>query len=63
MTTKSVTVIGSNLFQVAADQFGDSLQWVNLARENGLSDPFLNGTTILRIPAADPLFADGVGAQ
>ena len=63
MIIKSVTVINSNLFQVAADQLGSPLQWVNIAQENGLTDPFLNGTVVIRIPAADPTFADGVGAQ
>ena len=63
MIIRSVTVVSSNLFQVAADQLGDPLQWVNVAQENGLTDPFLNGTVVLRIPAADPAFADGVGVQ
>jgi hypothetical protein len=60
---RTITVVGSNLFHVAAEQLGDPLQWANLAQENGLADPFLEGTVVLRIPAKDPAFADGIGAQ
>lgn len=63
MIIRTITVVGGNLFQVAADQLGDPLQWINLAQENGLADPFLEGAVVLQIPAADPSFADGVGAQ
>lgn len=39
---KPLTVpAGSNLFRVAAQQLGDATQWIRIAMQNGLNDPFL----------------------
>ncbi|HQT79641.1 MAG TPA: hypothetical protein PLD10_21575 [Rhodopila sp.] len=56
-------MVGGNLFALAAAELGDALQWVNLAQENALSDPFLTGTAVIRIPSPNKAFADGIGAQ
>jgi hypothetical protein len=55
--------IGGNLFEVAARQYGSALQWINIAKANGLSDPVLIGQTKLKIPAYSPAFSDGIGPQ
>jgi hypothetical protein len=46
-----VTVAGGNLFRVAAEQLGDATQWYRIARVNGLTDPFIQGTVTLTLPA------------
>ncbi len=58
-----ITVTGGNLFQVAAVQLGDALQWINIARANAISDPMLSGMAQLVIPASQASFADGIGPQ
>lgn len=59
--TRTVTVSSTNLFQVAADELGDALQWTRIARMNGLTDPFIVGIVELKLPTVDPsLDADGV---
>jgi nucleoid-associated protein YgaU len=63
MITQTLTVAGGNLFQIAAAQLGDAMQWVNIAQANGLADPFLNGLQLLIIPPANPAFSDGLGQQ
>lgn len=63
MVVRTVTVIGGNLFAIAARELGDALQWVNLAQANNLHDPFLRGQVTLNIPARDDAFAHGIGAE
>lgn len=58
-----VTVVGGNLFRVAAEQLGDATQWIRIAQANGLSDPMLSGVVVLRIPATDPQAGGGVAVQ
>jgi hypothetical protein len=58
-----ITVIGSNLFEIAARQLGSALQWVNIARSNGLADPILSGQNKINIPAYSVAFVDGIGPQ
>jgi hypothetical protein len=58
-----VTVVGGNLFRVAAEQLGDATQWVRIAEANGLSDPMLSGMVSLRIPAVDPQAGGGIAVQ
>jgi hypothetical protein len=59
----TITVIGGNLFEVAARQLGSALQWVNIAQVNQLRDPMLSGQNQLTIPSVSPAFADGIGQQ
>ncbi len=60
---KTISVITGNLFSIAASALGDPLQWINIARINGISDPFIYEPTQLYIPEASPAFSDGIGPQ
>ena len=60
---EKITCIGGNLFEIAAKQLGSALQWINIARANGLVDPYLVGQIELVIPTASSSFADGIGPQ
>ncbi len=46
-----VRIAGGNLFRVALDELGDATQWDRIADLNGLTDPWLNGSHTLNIPA------------
>lgn len=48
---KTVTAGGGNLYQIAAQQYGDASRWTDIAKANGLSDPNLTGFKTLVIPA------------
>ena len=58
-----VTVVGGNLFQIAAEQLGDATQWVRIAQLNNLQDPMLSGLTILVLPPLDPEAGGGIVGQ
>ena len=60
---RSITVVGGNLFQIAAEQLGDATQWIRIAQLNSLLDPFLVGVITLLIPDADPNAGGGIAAQ
>lgn len=60
---RTITTFEGNLFEIAAAELGDALQWINIARVNNLRDPMLSGQTELKIPPALPAFADGIGPQ
>jgi nucleoid-associated protein YgaU len=60
---QTLTVIGGNLFSIAASVLGDATQWVRIAALNQLTDPFLSGQQTLRIPDAAPGAGGGVGQQ
>ena len=60
---KSITVVGGNLFRIAADELGDATQWIRIAQLNGISDPVLVGLTSLLIPDRNPDAGGGVAAQ
>ncbi len=47
---RTITVVGGNLFRIAADELGDATQWTRLARLNGLKDPMLSGVVVLQLP-------------
>ena len=63
MTARSITVVGGNLYQIAAVQLGDATQAVRIAQLNGITDYFLNGVTTLLLPAADTGAGGGVPPQ
>lgn len=48
---KTVTLSGSNLYQVASDQYGDATRWDSLAKVNNLSDPNLSGVNTIVVPS------------
>jgi hypothetical protein len=60
---ETITVIGGNLFEIAAAELGDALQWINIARTNNLKDPMLSGQIQIVIPAYSSIFSDGIGPQ
>lgn len=51
--TKTLAVNNGSLFRVALREYGDALQWERIARASGLTDPLINGLTILKIPPRD----------
>jgi hypothetical protein len=59
----AVTVIGGNLFEIAAKQLGSALQWINIARANNLIDPMLSGQSQINVPLYSSVFVDGIGPQ
>jgi hypothetical protein len=55
-----VTVIGGNLFHLAAVYLADATQWIRIAQANDLSDPVLIGLVELTIPPVDPTAGGGI---
>jgi hypothetical protein len=60
---QTIIAIGGNLFEIAAAQLGDALQWINIARANNLTDPMLSGQNQIIIPPLSSVFSDGIGPQ
>ena len=60
MSTQTITVVGGNLFALAAVYLNDATQWVRIAQANGLSDPLLTGLNTLVIPEKNPNAGGGV---
>lgn len=56
---KTVTISGGNLYQVAAQHYGDATKWTAIARANGMTDPQLSGINTLVIPP-NPSASGGV---
>lgn len=50
------TVIGGDLYRIAAEAYGDATQWYRIAAANGLTDPLVAGpiTLIIPDPTAQP---------
>lgn len=46
-----VTTAGGNLYQMAANAYGDAMAWPTIAKANGLSDPILSGVQTVTVPA------------
>jgi hypothetical protein len=59
----TVLTQGTNLFELAANELGDALQWINIARFNNVTDPFIYAQTTITIPDFSPAFQDGIGPQ
>lgn len=49
--SRVVTSASPNLFQVAANEYGDATLWTAIAKANGLTDPKVSGIASLAIPA------------
>jgi hypothetical protein len=58
-----ITVVGGNLFRIAAEQLGDATQWLRIAQLNALSDPNIAGVVTLLIPDVDPNAGGGIATQ
>lgn len=50
VNTRTVTVAGANLMQLAAQYLGDATQWNRIAQLNGLFDFIVAGVVTLKIP-------------
>lgn len=57
---ETVTVVGGNLYAIAADRLGDATQWIRIAQANDIVDPMLQGVVTLVIPPRDPAAGGGV---
>lgn len=57
---QTVTVVGGNLYAMAAQYLGDATQWIRIAQQNGLTDPQIQGIATLTIPDVNPLATGGV---
>ena len=60
---KQITVVGSNLFEVAAKYLNDASQWIRIAQLNNLVDPELSGVNTLLLPPVDPSAGGGIASQ
>ena len=60
---QALTVVGGNLFRIAAEQLSDATQWIRIAQLNGIADPVLSGVIKLQIPDPDPTAGGGVVRQ
>lgn len=58
-TAKVITVPPGNLFDVAAVYLGDGTQWNRIASLNGMSDPFFETITTLKLPPVNPSAGNG----
>jgi hypothetical protein len=52
---RAIHVSGQTLFHVAEMQLGDAMRWVELARINGMVDPWIWGVRRILIP---PVLSD-----
>jgi len=50
---RTITVSSDTLFAVAARELGDAAQWTRIAKLNGITDPWINGTMSIRLPLLD----------
>jgi len=55
-----LTVVGANLFQLAAIYYGDATQWALIANANGLVDPIITGQMTLIIPQLNNVNTGGI---
>jgi hypothetical protein len=60
---RNFTIVGGNLFRLAAEQLGDATQWIRIAQANNLTDPIVIGVANLVLPDKDPAAGGGVAAQ
>lgn len=60
---RTINAIGGNLFEIAASELGSAMQWINIARANGMRDPVITGQVQIIIPPFSSIFSDGIGPQ
>ena len=62
---QTITVNGGNLYQLAAQYLNDATQWIRIAVQNGMSDPFINVPQPVQIviPDLDATATGGVAPQ
>lgn len=54
-----ITVVGGDLYRIAAKTYGDATQWYRIAQANGLTDPIVAGPAMLVIPDPTPRPTNG----
>jgi hypothetical protein len=59
----TLTILGGNLFAIAAQQYGDFSGWWLLAQGNGITDPMLSGTSTLTVPPYSAALSGGLPPQ
>ncbi len=59
----SITVVGGNLFALAAQYYGDASQWALIAQANNLTDPMIVGEQTLLIPPLNGIDTGGIVQQ
>ncbi len=59
---KIIPVSNANLFQIAAQEYGDATQWTTIANANGLSDPMIE-TTITADVDGNTITFNGIPAS
>jgi len=62
VSVQTITVVGGNLFALAAVYLNDATQWIRIAQANGLSDPVLTGLNKLVIPEKNPNAGGGIAS-
>ena len=60
---KQITVVGGDLFHIAARYLGDATQATRIAALNKLSDFQISGITTLTLPPVDASLTGGVPVQ
>lgn len=56
----TITVVGGNLFALAAQYYGDASQWALIAQANNLIDPMIVGVMTLLIPPLNGIDTGGI---
>ena len=59
----TISVVGGDLFHIAAQQLGDATQWIRIAQLNNLMDPNVPGQMTLLIPDVVPNATGGIATQ
>jgi hypothetical protein len=62
MSAQTITIVGGNLFALAAVYLNDATQWIRIAQANGISDPVLIGLNTLIIPPVNPTAGGGIAS-
>lgn len=60
---RNITVVGGNMFRLAAEQLSDATQWIRIAQANNLTDPIIVGVVSLWLPDRDPTAGGGIAPQ
>lgn len=48
---RTILVSNTTLFNIAARELGNAMYWTVLAKENNITDPWIDGLTQINIPA------------
>ena len=62
MSNRNITIVGGNLYTLAAQYLNDATQWIRIAQANNISDPVLHGINILLIPQVNAAAGGGIAS-